>query len=194
MRVIYSISVRLMMRMNCCMETQIFPSCWSLLHQSHKTRQPRKPLLGGSSTWLKWNLHTGYYWLGRMEPWKSILYQNVDWPSLFVMYPVAPEFLQITWKLYLWLFQTAHHVSLKHFFKTKILIMNHFSAPEITVSQIQELMIAPLGHLGNRPLLFVRLEDEFLVYQAFHYPRGSPMPLRFRRLQHSMLTRERKPK
>ncbi|KAF4518485.1 hypothetical protein B566_EDAN006490 [Ephemera danica] len=70
----------------------------------------------------------------------------------------------------------------------------HHLASEVPVSQIQELMIVPLGHLGNRPLLFVRLEDEVLIYQAFHYPKGSPMPLRFSRMQHGMLTKERKAK
>lgn len=75
-----------------------------------------------------------------------------------------------------------------------MVLMLCFTVPDIPLSQVKEIMIAPLGHLGTRPLLLVRLEDEVLVYQAFHYPRGSPLPLRFRRLQHGMLTRERKPK
>ena len=67
-----------------------------------------------------------------------------------------------------------------------------YTAPDVPMPQIQEMIVAPLGHLGNRPLLMIRLEDEILIYQAFHYPKGSPMPLRFRRLHHGMLTRERR--
>lgn len=55
-------------------------------------------------------------------------------------------------------------------------------------------MVAPLGHLGTRPLLFVRLEEELLIYQAFYYAKGAPMPIRFSKLSHSIFTRERKPK
>jgi cleavage and polyadenylation specificity factor subunit 1 len=73
-------------------------------------------------------------------------------------------------------------------------VLSNPTASEMPVSQIQELIMAPLGHLGNRPLLLIRLEDEILIYQAFHYPKGSPMPIRFARMQHGMLTKERKAK
>jgi cleavage and polyadenylation specificity factor subunit 1 len=40
----------------------------------------------------------------------------------------------------------------------------------------------------------LRLDDELLIYQAFYYARGAPMPMRFCKLAHNIFTRERKPK
>ncbi|PSN32102.1 Cleavage and polyadenylation specificity factor subunit 1 [Blattella germanica] len=56
--------------------------------------------------------------------------------------------------------------------------------------QVREILMVALGHHGSRPLLLVRLDDELLLYQAYRYPRGY-LKLRFRRMQHNILIRER---
>jgi cleavage and polyadenylation specificity factor subunit 1 len=58
-------------------------------------------------------------------------------------------------------------------------------------SQVREILMVALGHHGSRPLLVVRLDDELLLYQAYRYPRGY-LKLRFRRLAHNILIRERR--
>ncbi|XP_069698510.1 cleavage and polyadenylation specificity factor subunit 1 [Periplaneta americana] len=57
--------------------------------------------------------------------------------------------------------------------------------------QVREILMVALGHHGSRPLLVVRLDDELLLYQAYRYPRGY-LKLRFRRLAHNILIRERR--
>ncbi|XP_065344117.1 cleavage and polyadenylation specificity factor subunit 1 [Cloeon dipterum] len=59
---------------------------------------------------------------------------------------------------------------------------------------VRELLVAPLGHLGSRPLLMIRLDEELLLYQAFYYAKGHPMPIRFSKMNHNVYLRERKPK
>ncbi|XP_063236950.1 cleavage and polyadenylation specificity factor subunit 1 [Bacillus rossius redtenbacheri] len=56
--------------------------------------------------------------------------------------------------------------------------------------EVQEILMVALGHHGSRPVLLARLDDELLLYQAYRYPKGS-LKLRFRRLTHSILPRER---
>lgn len=58
-------------------------------------------------------------------------------------------------------------------------------------NQVREILMVALGHHGSRPLLVVRLDDELLLYQAYRYPRGY-LKLRFRRLTHNILIRERR--
>ena len=58
-------------------------------------------------------------------------------------------------------------------------------------NQVREILMVALGHHGSRPLLVVRLDDELLLYQAYRYPRGY-LKLRFRRLAHNILIRERR--
>lgn len=43
-----------------------------------------------------------------------------------------------------------------------------------------------LGHNGNRPILFLRLNHEILVYRVYRYIQGN-LKIRFRKLEHSMI-------
>ncbi|KAK7874284.1 hypothetical protein R5R35_007770 [Gryllus longicercus] len=60
-----------------------------------------------------------------------------------------------------------------------------------TETHVRELLMVALGHHGHRPLLVARLDDELLIYEAYRYPRGM-LKMRFRRLPHNLLIRERK--
>ncbi|RZF44304.1 hypothetical protein LSTR_LSTR006854 [Laodelphax striatellus] len=58
-------------------------------------------------------------------------------------------------------------------------------APEVMAAtntdyQVQEIVVASLGHNGTRPVLLLRINDEILIYQAYRYPRGH-LKMRFRK-------------
>lgn len=59
---------------------------------------------------------------------------------------------------------------------------------------IHELLVVSLGHLGRRPIMLVRTETELMIYQAFKYAKGPNLKLRFRRLPHTIILKERKTK
>lgn len=50
----------------------------------------------------------------------------------------------------------------------------------------REVLVCGLGHCGNRPLLFIRLDNEILIYSVFRYGKGH-LKIRFRKLQHDLL-------
>ncbi|XP_058460280.1 cleavage and polyadenylation specificity factor subunit 1 [Malaya genurostris] len=45
----------------------------------------------------------------------------------------------------------------------------------------KEILMVPLGHYGTRPMLFIRLENDLLVYRAYRYSKGH-LKLRFKRV------------
>jgi cleavage and polyadenylation specificity factor subunit 1 len=50
----------------------------------------------------------------------------------------------------------------------------------------REILMTALGHHGSRPLLFIRLDDELLIYRVFRYAKGH-LKVRFRRLKHDIV-------
>lgn len=56
--------------------------------------------------------------------------------------------------------------------------------------QVQEILVASLGHNGSRPVLLLRLEEEVLLYQAYRYPRGY-LKLRFRKVYKTIVMKDR---
>ncbi|XP_018335377.1 cleavage and polyadenylation specificity factor subunit 1 [Agrilus planipennis] len=52
--------------------------------------------------------------------------------------------------------------------------------------EIKEISMIALGNKGSRPLLLVRLEKDFYIYEAFRFTRGN-LKLRFRKLNHNII-------
>ena len=50
----------------------------------------------------------------------------------------------------------------------------------------KELLMIGLGHNGSRPLLFIRMKNEVLIYRAFKYIQGN-LKIRFRKMKHSIV-------
>lgn len=50
----------------------------------------------------------------------------------------------------------------------------------------KELLMVGLGHNGSRPLLFIRMKNEVLIYRAFKYIQGN-LKIRFRKMKHSIV-------
>lgn len=50
----------------------------------------------------------------------------------------------------------------------------------------REILMIGLGHNGSRPLLFIRMKNEILIYRAFKYIQGN-LKIRFRKLQHTII-------
>lgn len=51
--------------------------------------------------------------------------------------------------------------------------------------QVKEILMAPLGNKGSRPLLFVRMKRDIYIYEVFRFSRGN-LKLRFRKVTHHM--------
>ncbi|XP_039280662.1 cleavage and polyadenylation specificity factor subunit 1 isoform X2 [Nilaparvata lugens] len=54
------------------------------------------------------------------------------------------------------------------------------AASDTELPQVQEMLVASLGHNGTRPLLLLRINQEILIYQAYRYPHGH-LKMRFRK-------------
>lgn len=52
--------------------------------------------------------------------------------------------------------------------------------------RIKEILVAPLGNKGSRPLLFIRMERDIYIYEVFRYPRGN-LKIRFRKMKHNII-------
>lgn len=50
----------------------------------------------------------------------------------------------------------------------------------------REVLVCGLGHYGNRPLMFIRLDREILIYAAFRYGKGH-LKVRFRRMENDLI-------
>lgn len=59
------------------------------------------------------------------------------------------------------------------------------SAP-IEGTMPRELLVAGLGHYGSRPILFIRLDNQILVYETYRYGKGH-LKIRFKKLNHEMI-------
>ncbi|KAJ7381472.1 Cleavage and polyadenylation specificity factor subunit 1 [Desmophyllum pertusum] len=62
---------------------------------------------------------------------------------------------------------------------------------------VKEVLLTGLGHNNNRPMLIAFVEQDLLVYEAFTFTEASVeghLNLRFRKLQHNLLLREKKSK
>lgn len=49
-----------------------------------------------------------------------------------------------------------------------------------------EILMIGLGHNGSRPLLFIRMKTEIMIYHAFKYIQGN-LKIRFRKMKHSIV-------
>lgn len=58
--------------------------------------------------------------------------------------------------------------------------------PSTSATVPKELLMIGLGHNGSRPLLFIRMKNEVLIYRAFKYIQGN-LKIRFRKLKHSII-------
>ncbi|CAH0697287.1 unnamed protein product [Spodoptera exigua] len=54
------------------------------------------------------------------------------------------------------------------------------TAQNADADKCRELLVVGLGHKGSRVLMFMRCEDQLMIYQAYKYPRGN-LKLRFSR-------------
>ena len=50
----------------------------------------------------------------------------------------------------------------------------------------KEILMIGLGHNGSRPLLFIRMKHEVLIYRAFKYIQGN-LKIRFHKMKHSIV-------
>ncbi len=66
--------------------------------------------------------------------------------------------------------------------------------------KVSEILLTGLGGAGDRPILLARLDDhELLAYEAFAYYNnsrkdGEGLKMRFKKLKHGLILRERKGK
>lgn len=51
-----------------------------------------------------------------------------------------------------------------------------------------EILMVGLGNHGTRPTLFIRTQTELHVYRAFRYARGKHLKIRFRKINHDMIS------
>lgn len=51
---------------------------------------------------------------------------------------------------------------------------------------VKEILMVGLGNKGSRPLLLVRLDKDFYIYEVFRFPKGN-LKLRFRKMKHNIL-------
>lgn len=51
---------------------------------------------------------------------------------------------------------------------------------------VKEILMVGLGNKGSRPLLLVRLEKDFYIYEVFRFAKGN-LKLRFRKMNHNMM-------
>ena len=50
----------------------------------------------------------------------------------------------------------------------------------------KEILMIGLGHNGSRPLLFIRLKNDILIYRVYRYVQGN-LKIRFRKIKHNMI-------
>lgn len=65
----------------------------------------------------------------------------------------------------------------------------------LETATVQELLLIGLGHQKTRPYLMARIEEEFLLYEAFPYYQAKEdnhLKLRFKKVQHNLILKERK--
>lgn len=69
-----------------------------------------------------------------------------------------------------------------------------FSSDNSDDPEIHELLVVSLGHLGRRPILLLRTENDLMIYQAYKFAKGPNLKIRFRRLPQTLILKERKMK
>jgi len=58
--------------------------------------------------------------------------------------------------------------------------------------EVLEIGVFALGHLGRKPLLLVRTAEELHIYQVFKFLSGPNLKLRFKRLNLTLLVKDKK--
>ncbi|XP_063696234.1 cleavage and polyadenylation specificity factor subunit 1 [Culicoides brevitarsis] len=64
--------------------------------------------------------------------------------------------------------------------------INYNNVPVQESTMPREIFVVGLGHCGSRPLLFIRLDNQILVYGVYRYGKGH-LKIRFVKINHDML-------
>uniref|UniRef100_T1HLS2 Cleavage and polyadenylation specificity factor subunit 1 n=1 Tax=Rhodnius prolixus TaxID=13249 RepID=T1HLS2_RHOPR len=85
----------------------------------------------------------------------------------------------------------GHHILADSLAAPPTLAQNHSETAQHE-NVIKEVLLVGLGHNGSRPLLFLRVENEVVIYQAYSYPHVS-LNMRFAKIG-NLLVKEANPK